>query len=215
MKGCGESAGADKLQLQLYHQRPEEGTWFRPHAIFEVSSTIIKRRQLGKRAQLSHWTARVPTHHTESKRPHPLERLLLPFERQASLFLFELVALIAEARGFHEILFGDGVFLFQVQLLQPVIQFLPIRALGSISKAGEGPGLIEQADRFSREAGAGEMPFGKLHGGVQGFIFDAHPVMGLVDLAQTAQDCQRFFLRRRLDKDRPETPAEQLILRDK
>src|SRR5262249_12224557 len=77
-----------------------------------------------------------------------------------------------------------------------------------------GPGLVDDVDGLVRQAAARDVAVGQLDGGVQGLVLDLHAVVGLVAVAQAAQDLHGLLLRRRVAADLLEASFQGAVLVD-
>src|SRR6266542_3916653 len=87
-------------------------------------STVLFWNQFSEDPEFRYWSLSITTHDTESRRPHPLERLFLPFDRhiehrkpQETTSIFRVFALILQ--GFHRRHAGVAIEAIRVRNQRP------------------------------------------------------------------------------------------------
>ncbi len=76
------------------------------------------------------------------------------------------------------------------------------------------PGLVDHVDGLVGQAAAGDVAVRELDGGLEGLVGDLDAMVGLVAVAQAAEDLQRLGLAGRLDDDRLEPALQRAVLLD-
>ena len=115
-------------------------------------------------------------------------------------------------------LLGGGVLLLlerqalHLQLQDAPVQFVQRLGFGGDLHLEPGSGLVHQVNGLVGQEALGDVAVGKLGGGHQGGVRDAHSVMHLVALAQAAQDRDGVFHRGLPDVDLLEAPLQGGVL---
>ena len=139
---------------------------------------------------------------------------LSPFASDRLLALLELVGLVAQRGGTFEVLVGDRFFLVLVQPFDLLVQVFQIRRAGHRLQPHPRPGLIDDVDRLVGKAAPGDVAIRQVDRGLERLVGDLNAVVGLVAVAQAAQDFERLVLARRLDQDRLKPPFERAVFLD-
>ena len=139
---------------------------------------------------------------------------LAPLAGDRLLLLLELVGLVAQGGGPLEVLVGDGLFLVLVEPLDLLVELLQVGRPGHGLEPDAGAGLVDDVDRLVGQAAAGDVAVRQLDRGLERLVGDLDAVVGLVAVAQAAEDLEGLVLAGRLDDDRLEPPLERTVLLD-
>ena len=131
-----------------------------------------------------------------------------PFAGDRLFLLLELVGLIAQGRGPFEVLIGDGLFLVLIQAFDLLVELFEVGRPGHRLQPHACTGLVDDVDRLVGQATAGDVTIRQLDRGLEGLVGDLDAVVGLVAVAQAAEDLEGFVLAGRFDDDRLEPPLE-------
>ncbi len=158
---------------------------------------------------------RDDVHHVVAGHEHFLFfALLAPFRQNRIEFLFGLLFLVAQRRGFFEILRLDRGFLFQPNLLDLLLDFLHVRRTRHRVDARARAGFVHHVDRLVGQKAAGDVALGKFDRGLERFVGQLRFVVRFVFRPQTLQNLNRLFDRRRIDLHGLESAFERGVLLD-
>ena len=126
----------------------------------------------------------------------------------------DLADLVPQLGGAFVLLAGDGLVLVPLQLLSPSLQVahVPARRLGP--QPDPRAGLVDQVDRLVGQEAVGDVAVGQLRGGHQRLVGVADLMVGLVAVAQAAQDRDRVVHGRLGHQDRLEPPGQRRVFLD-
>ena len=126
----------------------------------------------------------------------------------------DLADLVPQLGGVLVLLAGDGLVLVPLQFLGPPLQVAHVPAGGRDPQPDPRAGLVDQVDRLVRQEAVGDVAVGQLGRGHQRLVGVAHLVVGLVAVAQAAQDRDRVVHGRLGHQDRLEPPGQRRVLLD-
>src|SRR6478735_9300868 len=131
-----------------------------------------------------------------------------PLLLELTLLLRQLALLVAQRGGLLELLAFDRVFLVLADLLDLLLELAVARRSGHRLDAHARRGLVDQVDRLVGQMPVLDVAVGEHGRGFERLVGDLAPVMGLVAVAQPAQDLHGVVGRRLLDADLLEAALE-------
>ena len=139
---------------------------------------------------------------------------LAPLAGDRLLLLLELVGLVAERGGPLEVLVGDGLLLVLIEPLDLLVELLQVGGPGHRLEPDAGAGLVDDVDRLVGEASPGDVPVRQFDGRLERLVGDLDAVVGLVAVAEAAEDLQRLGAAGRLDDHGLEPAIQGAVLLD-
>ena len=137
---------------------------------------------------------------------------LAPAGQNAVELLLRLLFLVAERGGFLEILGLDRGFLLDANLFDLLFDLLHVRRPRHRVDPRARAGFVHDIDRLVRQKAAGDVTLGKFHRGLERFVGQLGLVMRFVFRAQSFENQDRLFDRRRIDFHRLETAFQGGVL---
>ena len=135
--------------------------------------------------------------------------LVPPALLELLLLLRELALLVAQRGCLLEFLRLDRRFLVRADGLDLLLELAVARRRGHRADADARAGLVDQVDRLVGEMTVLDVAIGEHRGCLQRLVGDLHAMVGLVPVAQAAEDLHGLVDRRLLDAHLLEPPLER------
>ena len=135
--------------------------------------------------------------------------LVAPALLELLLLLRELALLVAERGGLLELLRLDRRFLVRADGLDLLLELPVARRRRHRPDADARAGLVDQVDRLVGQVPVLDVAVGQRRGRLERLVGDLHAVVGLVAVAEAAQDLHGLVDRRLLDAHLLEAPLER------
>ena len=137
---------------------------------------------------------------------------LAPLLLQLVPLVEQLALAVAQRGGLLEVLDLDGRLFLPPHLEDGVLHLSQVGGGAHVLDALARRGFVDQVDGLVGQEAVADVAVGQVGRGFEGLVGDAHPVMGLVALAQTGQDLLRLGNAGLLDQDLLETALESGVL---
>jgi hypothetical protein len=122
--------------------------------------------------------------------------------------------LVPEGGGARVILRGDGLVLLHAQLLDTLLAIAPSLRRRVRAQPDPGARLVDEVDGLVREEPVVDVAVGQFRRRDEGLVGEPNLVVGLIPVAEPAQDLDRVGHGRLGDQDRLEAPLQRGVLLD-